>query len=249
MPARNRTSTYFFVGRLSDHTAKYQIQQEPLLDGFHLEIYLDGIALWVNTDKPFKRLYPEVKEIFNLIVSAFVFKTEKPLGYTLNNWVESKKVISSENIIGWVFPHFTPLKPLRKNARESLPWRKAAWLYRNLSNGNNNHRLALKDYRAALSDTTQDAFLFAFRALEDVCRAVTDAEEIYEPEWNQMHNTLKTTSTERYKIMDLTKISAKVRHGNVNHKIVPRSKKKKDEYLEVVHKTLARELKRTFPQF
>lgn len=246
MPQRSPKSTYFFIGKLSDHTARYQVQQEPLVNDFFFEVFLDGISIWGSTDKDFRELLPEVKEIFNIIISAFVFKTKKPLSYTLQSWVEVKELVATKNVIGWLFPPFSPLIPRPERSRLNTPWKKAVWFYNNQSRGNNNHLVALKDYRSAITDTSEDAFLFAYRSIEDVCRAITRSDEIEDSEWRQMHSILKTS---RPTIDPLKKVADKVRHGDKNHRVVVQAKTNRDSLIDIAHKFIKREMKRTFPKF
>jgi len=246
MPQRSPKSTYFFIGRLSDHTARYQVQQKPLINNFYFEVFLDGISIWGSSDKEFKKLLDEVREIFNIIISAFVFKTKKPLSYTLQNWVEVKEFVDTKNVIGWLFPPFSPLKPHPERSRVNTSWKKAAWFYNNLSKGNNNHALALKDYRSAVTDTSDDAFLFSYRSIEDICRAVTGCDEIEAPEWREMHRTL---STSKHMIDPLKEVADKVRHGNKDHIIVAQARSNRDGLVDIAHEVIKKEFERTFPKF
>ena len=55
-------STYFFIGKLSDNLAKYQIQEMSLKNEFRIEIFLNGICIWGTTSKNFDEIMPEIKE-------------------------------------------------------------------------------------------------------------------------------------------------------------------------------------------
>ncbi len=105
--------------------------------------------------------------------------------------------------------------------------------------------MALKDYRQAVTDTSADSFLYAYRALEDICRAVTGKVQAQDG-WAKMHKVLGTTDTE---LIDLKKISTAVRHGNVSDSLVVNALPKKKEYLEIVHEILSKEFVRIIKKF
>ncbi|MBI2327392.1 hypothetical protein HYU92_03640 [Candidatus Curtissbacteria bacterium] len=239
-------SSYFFVGKLSDNSVNYQVQEAKLTNNFTLEVFLDGIAVWGYTKKGFDDLKDEIKEILNLLIAAVSFQTKKPLSYFLNNWVEAKEVKATKNIIGWMMPLFKQINPKTRKSPINTPWKKAVWFYNNLSKGNNNHSLALKDFHSAISDASDDAFLFAYRAVEDICRAINGCDEIEDKHWQKMHHDLGTTK----KMLDpLTRVATKVRHGNKNHKSVIQARSNRYNLLQISHNVITQELKRTFKKF
>lgn len=246
MPRSTKKSTYFFIGSLSDYSAKYNVQEFPLANGFVLEVLYDGISIWGDTDENFGDILPKIKETFNIIVAAFVFKTKKPLRYTLKNWIETKEVIARKNMIGWFLNPFASRKHYPKKSKYNTAWKKAGWLYNNLSRGNNNHSLALKDYHSAITDTSDDALLFAYRSIEDICRSVTGCDEIKRQAWQKMHRILGTSNT---LIKPLNEIAKKIRHGDKNHKIVIQARPKRDELINIAHTVIEKEMRRTFPRF
>jgi len=241
-----KKSTYFFIGNLSDQSAKYFVNEYPLIGGFFLEVHLNGIALWVSTKKDFDNIFRKTKEIFDIIIPAFVFKTNKTLTYRLEHWVEAKETISRKNIVGWILNPFVSREHYPRQSKKNSPWKKAAWFYNNLRKGNNNHTLALKDYHSALLDVGPDSFLFAYRAVEDICRAVTGCDEIGKNDWGKMRKTLRITKTF---IDPLTNVSKLVRHGSVTKINVKRAIKNRGRYLNITHSIIEKEFKRKFPQF
>lgn len=241
-----KKSTYFFIGKLSDQLARYQIQEMFLKNGFRIEIFLNGISIWGSTNKNFSEIMSEVKETFNIIISAFVLRTNKPITYSLVNWVELKEKISKKNIIGWLFPPFSKIKPYSQKSRNNLDWKKSIWLFNNLKPNNGNHILALKDYYSAITDTSEDAFLFAFRSIEDVCRSINKCSEIKSKHWRKMHKTINTSEKQ---IEPLTEISQIVRHGNKNHKGVVKARKNREVLLKISQDVLRKEFTRSFPKF
>ena len=239
-----KASTYFFMGKISDDTSRFQVQQEPMGKLF-LEVYIDGIAIWGATRKKFDNFWPEIKEAFEIIISTYIFKTKKPITYSIVDWVEAKETISRENIIGWIIGKHKKGTPRPRRSKFNTPWKKAASIYPKLVTMAN-HRLALKDFKAAMLDSGDDAFFFAYRAVEDICRAITGATEIGKSEWQAMHKTIGTRTTQ---IKPITKVSKKIRHGDVENNVVKRARKNRDFYLDIARDVIFKEFKRTFPEF
>jgi hypothetical protein len=242
---RSKKSTYYFIGKLSDRSAMYNVQEFPLSNGFFLEVFLDGISIWGSADKTFTEIFPEIKEVFNIIISSFIFRNKKPMTYTLETWIEAREIISKKNTIGWILKPFMSRKHYSKENKKNEDWKKSAWLYNNLSKGNSNHTLALKDYRSALTDPSNDAFLFAYRSIEDICRAVTGCDEIKKKNWEQMHEILGTSEKS---IKPLNEIAKKIRHGNRIHKSVVKVDDR-DKIINIAHSIIKKELERKFANF
>jgi hypothetical protein len=240
-------STYYFIGKHSEYAAKYQVQQEPLGNGFHFEVYLDGIAIWGSSDKPILELIPEIRETFDTIVAAYVFKTQRQLSYRVENWVEATNVVAPQNTIGWVLSRVDSA-PLSRRSPSNTPWRRAALLYRLLAQGrgNINHRLALKDYYSAVMNRGDDAFVFAYRAVEDICRAVTGSPNIEGKDWQTMHRAIGTNKS---MIDPLTRVSEHVRHGDILDSQVVQARSAKNQLINIAHQVISLELKRSFPKF
>ena len=241
-----KKSTYFFIGKLSDESAKYYVIEYRLKGGFRFEILLDGLVVWGSTKIPFETLMPRVRNMLDIILSAFALKTNKPLNYNLTHWVETKEVTATKNMIGWVRNPYNPKIHYPVRSKHNSAWKKACWLYTNKSKGNSNHILALKDYRSALSDTSPDSLFFAYRATEDICRAVTQCQKIDPKDWEAMRTTLNIS---RKSLNPLIKASKAVRHGSISERSVRSAMKKRDKMLGISRNVIEREFKRTFPGF
>jgi len=244
---RLKKSTYYFIGTLSDPLARYFVSNFPLADGFFLEVMMDCISVWGSTYKDFKSMRLKVENALDVITAGFSFRTNEPIFYKFRNWVEARKVISKENMIGLVLPlpKMPPHYPV--HSPKNNHWKKSANLYNELykGKGNNNHIFALKDYRSAIADKSENAFLFAYRSIEDICRAVTGQDDV-DKHWDDMHAVLGTSK----KIVDpLLKVSKRVRHGNMAHVVVRRAKKRREKLISIAKQVIEKELKRTFPKF
>lgn len=244
---RSKKSTYYFIGTLSDQSSRYFVSNLRLADGFFLEVVMDGISIWGSTYKDFKQVRAQVENTLDVIVSGLAFRTGTPISYTLKNWIEAKETIAKKNMIGWILTPFAFKEHYPARSPKNTHWKKSAALYDNLckGKGNNNHILALKDYRSAIAEKSENAFLFAYRSIEDICRAVTGCDDV-DGHWEYMHSALRTSK----KLIDpLTKVATKVRHGDVDNSIVRRAKKRREKLISIARQVIEKELKRTFPKF
>lgn len=241
-------SSYFFIGKLSDSTSRFNVLEEILPMDFRFEVYFDSIYIWGTTDIAFDRLLPMVKEMYKTLVAVFVFKTNKSISVTLNHWLEAQGVVARRNMIGWFAPPTSSLgKVSPRRSRINTPWRKAALFVRNQKRIKPDHRLAIKDYSTAVTDSSLDAFLFAYRAIEDICRAINGGvDEIKDQHWNNFHRHLGTNK--RF-IDPLRNVAEKVRHGNNTHPAVLRAEKNKGQLINISHEILELEFKRILKSF
>lgn len=245
--SKNKKSTYYFIGTISDQSAKYFVSNLCLADGFVLEIMMDGFSIWGSTYKDFDKLRTQITNTLDIIISGFAFRTKMPISYTIKNWIEAEETIAKNNMIGWILNPYANREHHPARSPKNYHWKKSAKLYADIweGKGNNNHMLALKDYRSALIERNENAFLFAYRSIEDICRAVTGCDDV-EKHWNDMHSILGTSK--RF-IDPLTKVAKKVRHGDTINNTVVRAKKKREKLISIAHKVIEKELKRTFPKF
>jgi len=238
-----KPSTYFFIGRLSpsEECKDFNPGELKLDDGWILDIFMDLICIWKpGVSGKFDDIRDFIKESFSLITALFIFRSKKPLDYTLTNWIENLKVESPENIIGaFVSKQSTP----RRNARINCSWRKAAMVFPKFMS-RPLFRLALKDYVLAEKNGGDDSFFYAFRALENICRAVTGATEgLKKKHWNEMHEKLRTTEAS---ILPLTAAAKDIRHGNASglHLIYARAHRK--QVLDISRDVLTKSFKKQF---
>ena len=240
------SSTFFFVGKLSDHSAKYYVSNLEINRDLVFEVMLDNISIWGHSVKDFNDFFPEIREVLNILVSAFVFKNRKPLSYTIESWVESKNTISKSNMLGWVLNTHGEIKCFPRRSKSNTGWKKAVYFYKNIKKLNNNHILALKDYRSSLTDSSEDVFFLAYGAIEDICRATTGVADIDENAWQSMHSKLNTSKS---LIDPLVSVVIKIRHGDKNDPLVIQSKSKRKELVAIAHQIIEKEYKRILPKF
>lgn len=241
-----RNSTYFFIGKISESNCKYQVQNMSITKDYVFELYLDGISVWGSTKKPFIDVRAEITKILDTIISSVVFKTSKPISYSLQNWVEVKEQIALKNIIGWFMTrgHIVDVKPTRSPINTS--WKQAVKYYQILSKSNSNYSIALQDYYKAIIDTSDDALFFAYRAIEDICRAVSELDNTEDKAWDKMHIILKTKESD---IEPLKKVADEIRHGKKNTKIIQSARKRKNKLIQISHSIIEKAFKIKFPTF
>lgn len=248
MSSKNNKSTYYFIGRLSpiEFCTKFNPGEIHLRNGLVLEVFWDGIAIWIpGTAKKFDILRPKVMDAFEIIIATFILLTNIRVNFTLQSWVEAKNCVSKSNIIGFIIPPGTKLSTPNQKSRPSTAWRRAGKYYLSIASSFY-HRLALKDFKACISSYGDDAFFYAYRVVEDIRRAVTghmpdDLET--KKYWAEMHKILGTSKVQ---IDPLTDVSKKVRHGAVNDPIVKRARKNKDKIINIALAILKKEFKRSF---
>lgn len=242
-----KPSTYYFIGTLSDPFAKFNVQEYPLGDGHYLEVYFDGIAVW-GTYAPdrFEDLRQNIGDALDTITAAFAFQTRKPIQCTLLNWVEAKGVDATQSVVGWILKRPGRGRHYAERDSRNTPWKRSGSLYRNRAKVSSNHLLALKDWHLALADHGDNAFLFAYRALEDICRAATGCATTDSSSWKRMHALLGTSADQ---VKPLTDISKVVRHGHPvpKERIIQRGGR--DNILEIARSVMEQEFRRTLPEF
>lgn len=235
-----KKSTYYFIGSISDKSSGFQVQDVKLKDGIEFSVFLDGIVVKKTSDDSFDILRNGIKNSVEILISTVVLQTKKSLTFSWQSWVEAKETEVLKDVIGWFGISEVQFKNLKtQRSPINTSWKKAAQFYNLLSKGNENHILAIKDFRAAIADTGPDSFLFAYRAVEDICRSITGKDP--QDSWKKMHSTLQTS--ENF-IKPLTNVSECVRHGDINNDIVKNANR--DNLLEVSRKIILLEFKRTF---
>ncbi len=228
-------STYFFIGSISDISAEYQIQNMLIDSNYVIEIYRNGLAVWGKSNKSFEEVRAEVVLMLDIIFGMFVLFTNKPLTYNLENWVETKENIATKNIIGWFMNQYPRIavRPVRSPVNSA--WKKSIKFCKKVFRENTNYSLALKDYQKAVIDRSDEAFFYAFRSIESICRAVTGLNETNEDAWDRMHNNLGTTKEQ---IDPLLKVAKEIRHGKRNTTIINSAKLKRNELINMAKKEI-----------
>jgi hypothetical protein len=241
-------STYYWIGRLSpsEFCTDFNPGEIHLGNGWVLDIFQDGISIWIpGINKTFDKLKPLIIDAFEIIITSFMFITNKKLNFNLQSWVEAKGVVSKSNMIGFLIPPGAKEISPNPRSRASAAWRKAGRYYLKINNSFY-HKLSLKDYKNCISTLGDDSFFFAYRIVEDIRKAVTQhlPDNLEEANyWNEMHKILGTSKKQ---IDPLTEAAKEVRHGNINSKIIVNARKKREYILSIAFNIMKNEFKRSF---
>jgi len=244
---QKKLSSFYFLSRVHpiERCSKFRLVEEPIFGSLKLDIWLDGFHLWISsTKKDFSELNPLAKNILDTFLASYAILTNISLSYTRLGWVEVRGSRVREAIIGTIDSKYGLFKPPRKcSANSNLKY--AAKITREAIKSVH-HRMALKDYKTALSDGGDDAFLFAFRSLESLCRAVIrSGGKVEKAEWKRMHHELGTSDR---RIMPLNNVANLVRHGRTTSKKLKKARKNRARYLSIARNIILLEIKRSFPR-
>jgi hypothetical protein len=189
------TSAFWFHGRLRPTAAtRFNVEEFEIAKGVRLEVFHDGIAVWSKPGASAVTTIEDAGDLMRLVTAAYGLISGVALDFSLEGWVEATDARFSGTVVGFgVDPRgHDPHMPKRSN--RSVDMKKAAGLacaVRHLPGW----RLAVRDVHAALRDGGDDAFVFAYRALEDVARAVSgQSDQLRSADWAQLHRLLGTTS-------------------------------------------------------
>lgn len=222
MAAPNEVSNFCFFGRISDELARYLVQGVGIGNNIVLGVCRDNVALSLTTTLPPAEVLTLMNSAIENLQSSFTLVTDKPITIRLQSLAENKGG-TTRTIAAWPLDSKS-LPTLPENDPINYGWRQAALISRELYSGHSNYRLSLKDYRQALSDRSDDAFLYAYRAVENICRIVAGSEELNNATWKKLRGVLNIREEDIY---PLRNVSFKVRHGNFSHLIVNEARKKR----------------------
>lgn len=211
-------STFFFVGTLSPDSDCVDMQPGELSlgEGWTLDVCYSLISIW---NPAVTGSFDEVKrfaaDAIDLLARLVSFRWKRNLLVRLEDWIEVKGVVCEKNVIGRFVGDWNrhPRRPSRSNnPRVNVHWQRAAKAFSHF-NESAPDRLAVKDFTAALRESGDDAFLFANRAVEDLCRAYSPNGKVDKQGWNRLHADLGTT---RQGIQRLVDAATSIRHGDRN---------------------------------
>lgn len=182
------SSGWWFYGRLRPAAAtRFNVQQVRLQDETYLEIFHDMIGVWSKPAPYVIEGRRAARELFDLVVSAYAFISRVVLDWSLEGWVEAAHASFSGTVMGVVVDPRGHDPELPPNSRQSVEMRHAAELAVAVWGMHGGYRLALRDIRAALADDGDDAFVFAFRALEDLAYAYSFRRGQLQPaDWSRL---------------------------------------------------------------
>jgi hypothetical protein len=177
-----RRSSFFFTGRLEPaELANFNIQNLPLRDRKAiLEVLGQGIAVWwpARPQSEFVDLADAARSWFRTIPAAYYIETRIALESSLTGWVEALDVDVREAVIGIAEPRFVKVDVPPEDATVNQQMRTSIRLAQKLRRRGGEIERASLELLGAANDSTAQAFLSAFRALECLRRT-------YEPQYGR----------------------------------------------------------------
>ena len=188
-------SGFWFHGRLSPAAnAHFNVNEIEVGEATFVTVAWDGIVVWSRPDlvdpgwQGTVRRPEEAARVFRLVAGAYALVTERPYDITLEGWIEATDATFRDVVPGFHVRRFT-LDALPASDRENVAMRKAIEIA-GASRDRPGFRQALLDLLAAYRDLGDDAFLFAYRSIEDVAREITGTADLGASDWAQFHRQL-----------------------------------------------------------
>lgn len=189
LPAK---SAFWAHGRLAPYVlTRFNVQKLEVAPGAYVEVFVDGIALWHRPGSSFARSVEESRDFLSLVAAAYAVVSGVALDFSFGGWVEATEATFDGTIVGVAVDPRGHKPRMNKNGKRSLDMRKAVVLAAAV-NHRGGWRLALRDlYSAqrALERRSDDCFVFAYRAVEDLAHAVSSTSE---KSWPELHAHLGT---------------------------------------------------------
>jgi hypothetical protein len=209
-------SGFWAFGRLSPFGATgFNVQNVPVdADMTWVEAFADGIAVWSKAGSTFARSHPEARVFLEIVTAAYTLVSGVALDFAFSGWVEAKEANFKGTVIGFRLPR-GPRPTISATSKRSRDmgkaievalavWHRGPW------------RLAVRDVHAAhlAADQTDDAFVFAYRAIEDLTRAWSPNGK---KSWSDLRTHLGTTEPKfRNRTRRLFDARNAVAHGDEN---------------------------------
>jgi len=190
------TSGWWYWGRLRPIPAtRFNVQEIAVRRGVRIEVFHDVIALWSKPGPGVVTSHVEARELFGIVLGAYALITETALDLTLEGWIEA----TNASFEGTVFGNFVDTRghdpSLSPRSRRSVDMRRACRLAIAVS-ATPGYRIALRDIHSAMSVGGDDSFVYAYRAVEDLARAVSGRRgELRGSDWSALHVHLGTDET------------------------------------------------------
>jgi len=237
---------YFFIARLApfEECKDFNPGELRIQDGWILDVYSDLMCIWnADVSNDFDEVRAFCNDMFHLLTLLFVFRSQKLISHQMRNWIESKGVGSRDNVIGaFLSTHAMP----NSKSRDNVSWRRVARIFPKVS-GDQFLRLALKDYVSSQRDSGDDAFFFAYRSVESVCRCFCSTRtQLSDSDWHAMHGQLGTSKS---LIEPLTNAAQDIRHGNTSGGGLKSARANRRVVLGISRDVLTRAFKQRCPGF
>jgi hypothetical protein len=187
------TSGFWAYGRLSPFgLTKFNVQEVPVADDTYVECCADGLAVWSKAGSEFARSVEDAREYLSLVVASYTVTAGVALDFSFAGWVEAFEATFDNTMVG-VFVDERGSPPMgHPEARRSRLMRDASTLAARVFH-KGGWRLAVRDTHTAqraLERGSDDCFVFAYRAIEDLAHALSAGRD---KSWPALHAHLGTT--------------------------------------------------------
>jgi hypothetical protein len=238
-------SGFWFYGRLSPAAnAHFRVDEVQVGEATFVNVAWDGIVVWARPDlddygwRGAVRSPEEAARVFRLVAGAYALLTERPYTITLEGWIEATNASFRDTVPGFHVRRFT-LDALPASDRENVAMRKAIELA-GASRERPGFRQALLDLLAAYGDSGDDAFLFAYRAIEDVAREITGSADLATDDWKTFHRHLERDPDEaKQQIEPLTVARRAAAHGDASDTALDLARNERYERLRIARVLVA----------
>jgi hypothetical protein len=187
-------SGFWAHGRLSPNSlTHFNVQEAQVANGVTVEVYADGIGIWSRPSATLARSVDDARDLMGLVAAAYTVRSGVPLDFTFTGWVEATEASFKGTMMGFIVPRgYKTNLSARSRHRRSVDMRAAVELAAAVFH-RGAWRLAVRDVHAAhLAGVigTDDAFVFAARAIEDLAHAVSTTGK---KSYSDLHAHLGTT--------------------------------------------------------
>jgi hypothetical protein len=235
------TSGWWFYGRLRPTSeTRFNVQEIVVRRDVRLEVAHDVIAAWSKPGPNALSGPAEVRELFGVTLGAYALITGVALDWTLEGWIEATAAQFDGAMIGTFADFRGPSPMLSPRAPRSVDMRRACKLAISVHD-RPSYRLALRDVHATLLIAGDDAFVFAYRALEDLARSVSGREgDLRSSDWSALHAHLGTTDTEfKQRIAPVQAARRAASHGDSADPNLARARSNRKAYLAISREVVA----------
>lgn len=185
-------SAFWAYGRVAPYVlTRFNVQEEVVAPGARMEVFVNGIALWQRPGSTFARSVEESRDFLSLVVAAYAVRCGVVLDFTFSGWVEATKATFEGTMIGVAVDRRGHRPRMDERGRRSVDMRAAVQLAAAVQH-RGGWRLAVRDiYSAqrALDRRSDDCFVFAYRAVEDLAHAASPTSG---RSWPDLHALLNT---------------------------------------------------------
>jgi len=228
-------SAFWFYGRLHpvSKVPPFQAEEIEVEDKVRLEVVWDGIGVWSRPGTKRFKQPGEAAELFGLVVAAYALLTGEALDFSSDGWVEAKNAHFDGTILGFQARQMKSSDQVNKNSEESIALQSACSLAVVLRR-ESGYRLGLRDIYSSLREVGNDAFFYAYRAIETVARYALDCTDLEAAQWKKFHSEMGIDPGEgRARLKPLKAARDALAHGDEGATAIGEAARQRRQLLDV----------------